>query len=159
METEIRSRKAAGCLVAALVPAVLVVALIFASGLFMLTFKFFGLASVNAQTTQRLAEDWYSIIVSLTFSFPFLVVLTRALHAAIVYTATGRKIPLVTWKLVMPASILLGLPGLAFCIMALGGMIPVDASTAIWGLAGSLILVLGPLALYRVQARQKTRSS
>ncbi len=158
METEIRNRKAAGCLAAALVPAVLVVALIFASGLFMLAFRVFGLADVDAETTQRLAADWFSIVVTLAFGFPMLVVLARALHASIVYAAAGRRIPLVTWKLLLPAAVILGLPGVAFSFMALGGMIPVDAPTAIGGLAGSLMLVLGPLALYRMQARKKTRS-
>ena len=151
MDRRTDPKRTAGCLILMLVPMVLVNIIFFSSGLFMLTIKVFGLTAVDPALIDEVSSSWFSIIVTLAFSFPLLVVIVRALYISIVFRVTGRRLKLVTWKLLLPASVFLGFPGLVFSLMAVLGLIAVPLDYVPWAVAGSLVLVTGPVVLWRIQ--------
>jgi len=145
------SRRTAGCMIAVLAPAVLVVALFFAIGIFMLVMKLAGKTPGEHAFESAGAPGWYAIIVTLLFSTPILLVLGRALYGSIVFIKSGKRIPLVPWKILVPASLILAVPGLVFIILGLAGVIQVKITLLPWALVGVLILLAGPFVLRRMQ--------
>jgi hypothetical protein len=140
MDRPVYSRRVVGCLILTLMPSILVVGLFFLTGMFMLVFKAFGLRAVDPQIAEP--TSWFSIVVTLLFSFPILVLLCRALYGAVIYVRTGRTVRIVTWRALLPASVILGLPGLVFSVLGLFGVINVPLSYVPWSLGACTLLLL-----------------
>ncbi len=150
-----QDRRAAGCLTAVLIPSVLVTLLFFVVGMFGVFTKLAGREPAASSFEEPESIGWFSVIVTLFFSFPILLVLVRALYASIVYLKNGKKIRIVTWKTIAPASVLLGVPGLVFIFLGLLGILNVDLMTLPWALAGTLLLIGAPFLLYRLEKSGK----
>ena len=90
MDSPLYTRKGAGCLILTLAPSILVVGMFFVVGLFMLVFKGFGIRSVDPAYAEP--TSWWSILVTLGFSFPILVLLVRALYGAVIYVRTVKSV-------------------------------------------------------------------
>jgi len=150
-------RRTAGCLIAVLAPAVLVTLFFLALGLFSLVLAVFKIGHPDPAMGESRGSSLFAGIAITLFSLPLAIVLGRALYGAVLFAVKGRRIPLVTWKTVLPASLLLGLPALVIAGLGLFGVIQIDLKWIPFALVGALLLLGGPFVLRRMQgARDRT---
>jgi len=150
-------RRTAGCLIAVLAPAVLVTFLFLALGLFSLVLAVLDLGPRDPGMDQTRGSSLFAGIAITLFSLPLAIVLGRALYGAVVFAVKGRRIPLVTWKTVLPASLLLGVPVLVIAALGLLGVIPIALKWIPFALAGAFLLLAAPFVLRRLQgSRDRT---
>lgn len=149
--TVLRSRTQLGCLLALSLPTTALAA-------------FFALLPLAALLARLLAPDTveerfalgtFEVVVLLAFTLPLLLVLGRATRATLGKLRGKRSGPLVSWRTALVAALLLGLPALIAAAVAL--FRAEDARGLYYGamgLSGAVLLLCGPLILYRLQ-RQK----
>lgn len=150
-------RGSAGCLIAVLAPAALVTLLFLALGLLSLALALFNIGPRDPATGTGRGSSLFAGIAITLFSLPLTVVLGRALYGALVFAIKGKRIPLVTWKTVLPASLLLGVPVVVFAVLGLLGIIPIALKWIPFALVGAFLLLAAPFALRRLHgSRDRT---
>lgn len=135
-----------GCLLALLVPPTLVAVVFVGLGLF-------GFYRSFAGGPGKSGGDPGSALLILGFTLPILLVLGGALSAVIVRMRSGRRLPLVSWKLLVPASLLLGVPGLCFGLLSMIGVIDTESPFVGIGTGGAVFLIVAPFVLRAMQSK------
>lgn len=151
-------RRTAGCFIALLVPAVLVTFLFLGLGLFSLVLAVFRIGPQDPAMGESRGSSLFAGIAITLFSLPLAVVLGRALYGAVVYAVKGKRIPLVTWKTVLPASLLLGIPVVVIAVLGLLGIIPIALKWIPFALLGAFLLLAAPFVLRRMQGTRNRTS-
>lgn len=155
-ESQPPSRLGLGCLLCLLAPAALL-----ATG-FVLLGLTVGLGSLLGAFDRSAAQfgtsppSAWSVVPLLLFALPIALVLVRATWAVVVRLRSGRRVPLLNSTVLLPAALLLGLPGLAAAVWAVasGGLAMLPR--AAWATVGALLVLSSPWVVWRLRQAKGT---
>jgi len=149
------SRLGLGCLLCLLAPAALLAVGFVLLGLTVGLGALLGAFDASSSEFGTQPPSAWSVLPVVLFGLPIALVLGRATWAVGVRLRSGRRVPLLTPGVLLPAALLLGLPGIAAAVWAVVNGGAAALPRVAWAVAGAALVLCSPWIVGRLRGARR----